>query len=396
MRSPRTEWVFALYYPQEVTQDMGPTAILPQYHHVDNVSSENAAEAEEVEAPMTCKAGTVALIDFDCWHRGSKNSSDKVRYMCKFHYCRVHQPSGPSWDHCSDEWTIDAASVQPAKMRFPELWQSTWRWLLNSPLAPAAAPASPDPQPALQLLDEVHARGAGGTAEGYSAAYRLAAAALESGSDGVAAVLPPLLAELEVQATAMTEQMTDWVPYSFGPLFSFHLPPAAQALMAIGGEAVVAAMAPLLTADSWTLRVLTAETLGRISRPPQGWAGDTAAALLRGLGDCTQHPHWWVRRSALESAGHLCLQGIAPALPAAVRDEEFLVVRMACLAAAQIAAPAAPELVDGLGALLDGDDRYNRAFATVALQRVEDPDGQARERLLHFLLTSRFDSDGKF
>ena len=115
--------------------------------------------------------------------------------------------------------------------------------------------------------------------------------------------------------------------------------------MAIGGEAVVSAMAPLLTADSWTLRVLTAETLGRISRPPQGWAGDTAEALLRGLGECTQHPHWWVRRSALESAGHLCLQGIAPALPAAVRDEEFLVVRMACLAAAQIAAPAAPELV---------------------------------------------------
>ena len=31
MRSPRSEWIFALYYPQAVTPEMGPTCILPQY-----------------------------------------------------------------------------------------------------------------------------------------------------------------------------------------------------------------------------------------------------------------------------------------------------------------------------------------------------------------------------
>ena len=39
------------------------------------------------------------------------------------------------------------------------------------------------------------------------------------------------------------QNMAEWVPYSFGPLYSFHLPPAAQSLMAVGGHSVVQALA---------------------------------------------------------------------------------------------------------------------------------------------------------
>jgi hypothetical protein len=56
-----------------------------------------------------------------------------------------------------------------------------------------------------------------------------------------------LLALFIAQAQEMTSDMTAWVPYSFGPLYSFHLPPAAQALMAVGGEAVVHALAGTLS-----------------------------------------------------------------------------------------------------------------------------------------------------
>jgi hypothetical protein len=73
---------------------------------------------------------------------------------------------------------------------------------------------------------------------------------------------------------------------------------------------------------------------------------------------------------------------------------------MACLCAAQLpdAAAAQPETVAGLCKMLDDDDRYNRAFATVALRKLVplDDSGKAAERLIHFLLTSRFDSDGVF
>ena len=67
---------------------------------MDSVSSENHKEADELEVAMVVPGGTVALIDFDCWHRGSANTSDGVRYMCKFHYCRAAAPTAPSWDHC--------------------------------------------------------------------------------------------------------------------------------------------------------------------------------------------------------------------------------------------------------------------------------------------------------
>jgi hypothetical protein len=115
-----------------------------------------------------------------------------------------------------------------------------------------------------------------------------------------------------------------------------------------------------------------------------------------------------VRRSALEAAGRLCVRAITPALASATFDPEFLVRRMACVCAAQLATtadsgPSAagvsnPALIEGLGNLLGEDDRYNRAFASVALRRIapRDPTGQAGERLIHFLLTSRYDSDGVF
>ena len=77
------------------------------------------------------------------------------------------------------------------------------------------------------------------------------------------------------------------------------------------------------------------------------------------------HKHWWVRRSALEAAGRLCLTAVAAALVSTRRnphyglvsreiaeasvlwfqagaavDREFLVRRMACLCAAQLATAA--------------------------------------------------------
>ena len=81
-------------------------------------------------------------------------------------------------------------------------------------------------------------------------------------------------------------------------------------------------------------------------------------------------------------------------------NEEFLVRRMAAACAAELPAAAAAQasVVAGLSSMLEDDDRYNRAFASVALRRVMplDQTGQAAECLTHFLFTSRFDSDGVF
>eukprot|EP01043_Picozoa_sp_COSAG02_P110755 COSAG02_NODE_46893_length_345_cov_0.817073_1_plen_85_part_00 len=83
-----------------------------------------------------------------------------------------------------------------------------------------------------------------------------------------------------------------------------------------------------------------------------------------------------------------------------VADDEFLVRRMAATCAAELPAAAAahPSVVAGLASLLEDDDRYNRALASVALRQIIplDQSGQAVERLTHFLFMSRFDSDGVF
>jgi hypothetical protein len=119
-RSPRQQWIFALYYPQEVVAAMGPTCVLPQYQHISGISSANAAESVEEELPLVCPAGSVALVNFDCWHRASANTSTRRRYMCKFHYVRVCEPgmSGrPTWNHSSAEWQLGADDIRPASLR---------------------------------------------------------------------------------------------------------------------------------------------------------------------------------------------------------------------------------------------------------------------------------------
>jgi hypothetical protein len=72
---------------------------------------------------------------------------------------------------------------------------------------------------------------------------------------------------------------------------------------------------------------------------------------------------------------------------------------MACLCAAQLPHSLLSDaqqgaLVEAVAPLLDDADRYNRLYASLALRRMPDP--QAKERLLHFMFTVRFDSDGKF
>ena len=120
------------------------------------------------------------------------------------------------------------------------------------------------------------------------------------------------------------------------------------------------------------------------------------------LSKCLDHPHWWVRRSALQSAGRLQIVRTAPQIAKCLRDTEFLVRRNACLCVAQLCKfdeVTSPDVLRQLSLLVDDDDRYNRLYATEAMQRVAQYHLRkmpSLKRLFQFLLTSRFDSDGRF
>ena len=89
-----------LYYPQDVTPDMGPTFIVPGTHF-RNMPTDRMQTYGNIrhQVALTVKAGTVAVVHYDLWHSASHNSSDKIRYMIKLYLDRKGEPSGANWNH---------------------------------------------------------------------------------------------------------------------------------------------------------------------------------------------------------------------------------------------------------------------------------------------------------
>ena len=122
VRHHRTRWTMAFYYPQDVSLDMGPTAILPatQYYN----SSEQAYEREEL--PLCGRAGTVTIVHYDLWHRAMPNASDCDRFMVKFLFTRMGEPQTPSWDYCDGTWQSEGTDP-PA-----DLCRRAWDWMCGT------------------------------------------------------------------------------------------------------------------------------------------------------------------------------------------------------------------------------------------------------------------------
>jgi hypothetical protein len=99
-RHHQIKTVLAMYYPQEVTADMGPTVLMPGTHFRNAPTDRMATYADfREQVVLTVPAGTVAITHYDIWHAASANRSDRVRYMLKFLFSRGSAPTGPSWCH---------------------------------------------------------------------------------------------------------------------------------------------------------------------------------------------------------------------------------------------------------------------------------------------------------
>lgn len=96
----RIDLVLAMYYPQDVERNMGPTAILPGTHTLKAMPDRMASQGnfkDQVVADV--EAGTVVILHYDIWHAGTANTSNKVRYMLKFLFQRENAPDVPAWNH---------------------------------------------------------------------------------------------------------------------------------------------------------------------------------------------------------------------------------------------------------------------------------------------------------
>lgn len=89
-----------MYYPQDVSPDMGPTYIVPSTHFFNTPTDEMETYGNfRNQVALTVPAGTVALTHYDLWHSASRNTSSKMRYMVKLYTDRLQEPSTPEWNH---------------------------------------------------------------------------------------------------------------------------------------------------------------------------------------------------------------------------------------------------------------------------------------------------------
>lgn len=99
-RHHQIEQIKAFYYPQDVTEEMGPTAVVPGTHFRNAPSDRMASYGNfRHQVVTTVKAGTVVFLHNDIWHGATANISKKTRYMIKFNFRRASSPTKPSWNH---------------------------------------------------------------------------------------------------------------------------------------------------------------------------------------------------------------------------------------------------------------------------------------------------------
>ena len=340
--SHHTRRLLVFYYPQDTPVELGPTAIAPGSHYYNTPDSVTASN----EFPVCGKAGTVAIVNYDLWHRAMPNHTDKNRYMMKFLFARMSEPQTPSWNSEKTEWDQHEPIGNDAHQK---MFQHVWDWHYGK--TNGDMPSNGRSMESVPRL--IEGLGNGSESKGLSAAYVL--------SKFGESVVPALMEAFENESEAIRRN-------------------AYYALSAMGTPAVDPLIGSLEHLDS-QVREIAAEALGDIGSSAQA----AVPALVAVLGDESER----VRFHAAEALGTVSQQeSIAiPALSAALRDENERVRQDAALALARIG-PHAADAVSALEAVFSDGNMYVRGDAVHALYRIGTP--EAREVLLQFLMRTRW------
>ncbi len=160
-RSHRPDWLILFYYPQAVTEENGPTEVIPgsaywtldheigdnDWHSIDLLDRDFGRDVQNAEdlgfrdqrlqdavdslqIPQLERKfvhlpkGSVVLVHYDLLHRGSRKLPDSPdRFMFKFHFARTHEPAGPAWKN-----TMDSPPLEGTKGELQPVIQQIWDW----------------------------------------------------------------------------------------------------------------------------------------------------------------------------------------------------------------------------------------------------------------------------
>ena len=248
-----------MFFPGDCTPDMGPTMIAPGAQYYAQVDAAMCFDTLQTGGP----AGHIAIVHYDTWHGGTCNYSNKNRFMMKFLFERMDEPTEPSWNCADTSWRGPRRG--PSAREHSDLWRAMWNWHCggNHSADPASGPARGDIKDlvgSLSLEDEAIC---------LDSAYAL-------GAIGAPAV--PALRDKLVEESACSPR----VPINIGHLMGGNpaeLSYAAFALATIGTPAV-ATLIELVEHEDWPVRATAADALYEMG-PPGGGAAAALCAALR-------------------------------------------------------------------------------------------------------------------
>ncbi|MDF2651941.1 MAG: phytanoyl-CoA dioxygenase [Paenibacillus sp.] len=400
MRSHRPWWAMIFYYTQDVTEEMGPTAIMEGSQYYEKFLGDKG----ETLLP-TGKAGTMVLVHFDLWHRASQNVSNLDRYMLKFQFVRLRAPEYPSWNNRSKEMAVP----EGMPVMHLNLWQDVWDWLRGEP-AVEQSETSPDEERLLQLQHKL-------TSEDESIRGR---AADELGLLGAAAAsCAPALGLLLNDPIETTALNAAYALGHMGPqgveVLLGHISAgttllaerAAYGLQGAGTEAIPGLLRTLDHADE-KRRGLAVFVLGML--------GSSKSEVVTSLIAALQDESEWVRRNAVEALGMIgnaagqVVPALTKALEASLLSEtddapnsndmyenrqRYITNKIGYTAALSLLRRGkegdAGQVIRSLEQALHSKDRYVRAYASEALTHIRTD--EAVNALIRYYRSARWCPD---
>ena len=335
-RHHRTRWCMALYYPQDTTLDMGPTGVVPGSQYYNH---EPDAEVGD-EVALCGDAGTVTIIHYDLWHRGLENSSDRPRYMHKFLFARMEEPTTPTWSSQDPSWHDEDD-------RRNGLWRTMWQWSRGDRSNGSNDCGDGDVDELVEQLANEN------ETTRFQAAYKL-------GAIGEAAV------------TALAQRLDS---------DDQEVRRAANYGLAAAEGCAVPALEEAASSERALRRTEAVDALGNMGLP----AAPAAATLEKALkdGDDTVRANAAYALGTIGEAAALAI----PALIDGLDSSDEWVVRNSSLTLARLG-PLAAEAVPKLERHLQHENRYVQSKVVLALKRIGTE--EASNALIEHLMTARW------
>ena len=328
VRHHRLRWLMALYYPQDVDGQMGPSSIVPGTQYLTAEDQHGSPD----ELPLLGPAGTVTIIHYDMWHRAAANVGERNRFMVKFLFTRMSEPRTPAWQHNGRGWK-STGHVDDV------LCANLWDWLRGEGTRGDGVGCDESAAMLSRRLSD------GRESIRHDAAYRLGL----MGKEGVPLLVDALCKEAAGRLKVNIErQHTN--PAQFDTAYG----------LTAAGPAALPTLMEFLGDDAWWLRASAADVLGDIGLE----ATPSVPALTGALKDESD----WVRRNAVEALGNIGSDA-APArkaLAECLTDIDEAVRHNAALALAKIGSGD----VAALNAASEDENRCVRELSAEALARL--------------------------